>query len=200
MLEVALRVFAERGYRGASMDEIAEGVGVTKPMLYLYFGSKEALYEASIQAEGRAFRSELAQAVEGLESAEERLWAGIDACFRFVENHPSVTRIYQQELFGGGPLNAGVVAIRGQVIERVAALLARTAEEQGLSERRVAQAEWTACALVGAAESLADRWLNRREGTREQAALLLMNLVYVGLEDLLEGKIWRPAGTGAPAG
>ncbi|MGH3746792.1 MAG: helix-turn-helix domain-containing protein, partial [Micromonosporaceae bacterium] len=48
MLAVAEQVFAERGYRDASMDEIAGRVGVTKPMLYAYFGSKEGLLLATI--------------------------------------------------------------------------------------------------------------------------------------------------------
>ena len=47
MLAVAERVFAERGFRSASMDEIAELVGVTKPMLYAYFGSKDGLVHIS---------------------------------------------------------------------------------------------------------------------------------------------------------
>src|SRR2546425_13151993 len=48
MLDAAVAVFAERGYHGASMDEIAAGAGVTKPMVYSYFGSKEDLYLACI--------------------------------------------------------------------------------------------------------------------------------------------------------
>ena len=43
MLEIATEVFCERGYAGASMNEIATRCGVTKPMLYLYFDSKEKL-------------------------------------------------------------------------------------------------------------------------------------------------------------
>jgi AcrR family transcriptional regulator len=42
ILSVAEQVFAERGYHAASMDDIAEMVGVSKPMLYEYFGSKKA--------------------------------------------------------------------------------------------------------------------------------------------------------------
>ena len=46
MLDVAERVFAELGYDGASMDEIARGAGISKPMVYSYFGSKEGLQAA----------------------------------------------------------------------------------------------------------------------------------------------------------
>src|SRR2546426_4993440 len=52
MLDAAVAVFAERGYHGASMDEIAAGAGGTKPMVYSYFGSKEDLYLACIDHAG----------------------------------------------------------------------------------------------------------------------------------------------------
>ena len=41
---VAVEVFAERGYRGASMAEVAARAGVTKPVIYRHFGSKKDLY------------------------------------------------------------------------------------------------------------------------------------------------------------
>ncbi len=46
MLDVAAEVFGEQGYAGANMDEIAARCGVTKPMLYNYFGSKKGLFQA----------------------------------------------------------------------------------------------------------------------------------------------------------
>ena len=52
ILEVAGQVFAEGGYERASMDRIADQAGVSKPMLYAYFGSKEGLYVAYIERTG----------------------------------------------------------------------------------------------------------------------------------------------------
>ncbi len=49
MLAEARRIFAERGFGATSMDEIAEACGVTKPMVYAYFGSKQGLYLACIE-------------------------------------------------------------------------------------------------------------------------------------------------------
>ena len=46
MLETAHALFAERGYAEVTMDEVASAVGVTKPLLYNYFGNKERLYAA----------------------------------------------------------------------------------------------------------------------------------------------------------
>src|SRR5256885_15937811 len=52
MLDAAVAVFAERGYHGASMDEIAAGAGGAKPMVYSYFRAKEDLYLARIDHPG----------------------------------------------------------------------------------------------------------------------------------------------------
>lgn len=54
MLDAAVRVFGERGYRAASMDDIAELAGVSKPLVYLYLNSKEELFSACIQRESAA--------------------------------------------------------------------------------------------------------------------------------------------------
>ena len=65
MVAAAERLFSERGYHGVSMDEIAAASGISKPMLYDYFGSKEGLLLACVErARGRLFE-EIAAAVRG---------------------------------------------------------------------------------------------------------------------------------------
>ena len=60
ILESAHRVFSQKGYREATMDEIAEGLGLSKPALYRYYKSKEELFreilESYIQATAKALR------------------------------------------------------------------------------------------------------------------------------------------------
>ena len=60
ILDVAGAMFARAGYHSASMDEIAESAGVSKPMLYAYFGSKEGLYLAYIRRAGGELLERLA--------------------------------------------------------------------------------------------------------------------------------------------
>src|ERR687896_1903275 len=62
MVAAAQAVFAERGYHAASMDEIAERSGITKPMLYSYFGSKEALFVRCQRDSGEELRRILTEA------------------------------------------------------------------------------------------------------------------------------------------
>src|SRR2546423_13311000 len=80
MLEVAECVFSERGYHSASMGEIAEECGVTKPMLYAYFGSKEGLFAACGIPAGERLRARIAElACEPSATPDGQLWRGLVA-------------------------------------------------------------------------------------------------------------------------
>ena len=85
MLKAATRIFARRGYQDASMDDIAASCGVTKPMLYAYFDSKEGLLLACLDEGDKRLRAAISEAVEDAAGAEQRLWRGIRALFRFFE-------------------------------------------------------------------------------------------------------------------
>src|SRR5918997_6263133 len=79
MVAAAERLFSERGYHGVSMDAIAAASGISKPMLYEYFGSKEGLLLACVErARGRLFE-EIAAAVRQADTPEKALRAGIEA-------------------------------------------------------------------------------------------------------------------------
>lgn len=64
MMDAAVRTFGQRGYRAASMDEIAELAGVSKPLVYLYLNSKEELFTACIRRESKALVEAVQAAVE----------------------------------------------------------------------------------------------------------------------------------------
>lgn len=61
-MEAALRLFASRGYDGVGVQEIVEAVGLTKPTLYHYFGSKRGLLDAVLARHGEALCVALAKA------------------------------------------------------------------------------------------------------------------------------------------
>src|SRR5436305_9917049 len=84
MLDVAGRSFAARGFHAVSMDEIAEQAGISKPMLYHYFGSKEGLYVAYVRQQGDALLAGMRGAAELDESPAARLWAGTLAFLGYV--------------------------------------------------------------------------------------------------------------------
>src|SRR3954465_12240271 len=87
MLDVAEGVFAEQGYGAVSMEEIAERVGLSKPMLYEYFGSKEGLLLGGVRRARGELREVTERAVAAGGTPEEMLRRGYIAYFRFNEAH-----------------------------------------------------------------------------------------------------------------
>src|ERR687896_1804860 len=84
----AAGVFAERGYHGASIDEICRRCECTPPVLYDHFASKLDLHRRLLERT----RDELLQLwrenLAGDEPAEERIPRALDAWARYVEGHP----------------------------------------------------------------------------------------------------------------
>ena len=85
-LGAAHELFAERGYAAVTMDEIAAAVGVTKPLLYNYFGNKERLYIACMERAGDALTATVAEAVAASASPGDALGAGVHAFFAFLDS------------------------------------------------------------------------------------------------------------------
>ena len=195
MVEAASGLFAEHGFSGVSMDDIAKASGITKPMLYAYFDSKEGLFAACAQRAGEQLRDDLRQVSERRElPPDERLWVGVDRVFRFVEeNHDSWLLLYPDGALASGSLGSGAVAARDEMVSLLTQLFIRTAREQGLSEQAVAQVESIAHSLTAATIAAASRWAAHENEPRDIAALRLMNLLWMGCGALLEGKLWRPA-------
>jgi AcrR family transcriptional regulator len=197
MLDAAVRTFGQRGYMAASMDEIAELAGVSKPLVYLYLNSKEDLFTACIRREGKALTQAVRDGVRSGLPADRQLWDGLQAFFAHTAEHPHGWSIlHLQARTHGEPFAAEIAAMREELVAFVTHLIvvaARAAHrDPDLPEREVAG---LAEALVGAAESLA-AWANTTPGvTARQAAATLMNFAWAGLGNLMEGRPWSPPGT-----
>src|SRR3954447_9691450 len=85
-LAVARGLFAERGYAGVTMDEVAAEVGVTKPLLYNYFGNKEGLYAACMERAGDALSATIEASVASATTPQEAMRAGGHAFFSFLDS------------------------------------------------------------------------------------------------------------------
>ncbi|HTI25188.1 MAG TPA: helix-turn-helix domain-containing protein [Kutzneria sp.] len=177
MLAVAEEVFAERGYLAASMDEIAERVGVSKPMLYEYFGSKEGLLVGCIDKARTELREATEQAVIHADSPENMLRLGLLAFFRFIaERRQSYSLLRHEAAVTVPSAVEEIEAIRRQQTDLMVGWM-------GLALPAADPIELEAAAeiLVGSCERLA-QWCERRpEVTPERATDLLMAAVWTGL-------------------
>ncbi len=191
MLEVAGRVFAQRGFHAASMEEIAAGAGVSKPMIYNYFGSKEGLYFAYIELAGRRMLSRMLNAIQAAgERPEERLWAAALAFFGHVDDNRHEWSVLFGELAArGAPFSREVSATRARITRWAETLFDEVLESAGVSASRIGGTEPLAHAFVGAGESLANWWLDHPEESQLAMTARLMNVAWIGLGELLRGRV-----------
>ncbi|MEU6255356.1 TetR/AcrR family transcriptional regulator [Streptomyces sp. NPDC047043] len=199
MMDAAVRTFGQRGYMAASMDEIAELAGVSKPLVYLYLNSKEDLFTACIRREAKALVEAVRAGVRAELPADRQLWEGLRAFFTHTAQNPDGWAVLHLQARTREPFAAEVTAMREEIVAFVTQLIVVAAREAhrdpNLPEREVAG---LAEALVGAAESLA-AWANATPGvTARQAAATLMNFAWAGLGNLMEGRPWSPPVTTEP--
>lgn len=209
MLDAAVATFARQGYRAASMDEIAEQAGVSKPLVYLYLNSKEELFTACVEREANALAAAVRRGAEpGTEQAEmeqgaepeRRLEGGLRGFFTHTAGHPDGWAVlYQQTRTQGQPFAERLAAMRAEIVDVVSELISAVARGAGggreAAEREAAERDVAglAHALVGAAESLAD-WANRPPGrTPHQTTAILMDFAWPGLRFLPDATAARAA-------
>ncbi|CAM3323395.1 helix-turn-helix domain-containing protein [Kibdelosporangium persicum] len=183
MMTIAEAVFSERGYAATSMDEIADRVGVSKPMIYEYFGSKEGLLVACIRQVRTELREVTAQAVIGARSPEEALRNGLVSFFRFTDDHRrSWELLLRTETAVVGP--AAVAEIETARQEQIQLHIALFSAYMPNAEQRSLEA--AAEILVGACERLSVWYVRHDDVTPEEAAEHIMRMTWFGLRSELE--------------
>ncbi len=200
MLTAADEVFTAHGYRAASMDQIAVAAGITKPMLYAYFESKEHLFIACRRLHGRRLRKRILDAAEEKDvRPDRRLWQGLLAFFEYVDENRGSWTVFRPPGAGTAPgaLGEGTIAAENEAGDLLGRFFIDAAREAAIGEQAAEQAEPMGRILVGAAVGAVDWWLLHPEQPKELHVLRLMNMVWNGFEGLLEGKLWLPEGSGS---
>jgi AcrR family transcriptional regulator len=163
MLDAAGDAFAAHGFHGCSMDEIAAAAGITKPMLYRYFGSKEELYAAYLRLTGRELIEGVRAPATRDQSTYIRLRAGLIAFLTYVEEHRAGWTVLHGETTGPADATVAreVAELRGRIVRMLTTLFGDEA---------------FAHAFAGAAESLATWWVNQPEPRVDEAVATLMSM------------------------
>ena len=183
LLDVARRVFADRGFASASVEEIAARAGVSKPVVYEHFGGKDGVYSVVVQREIR----ELVGRIEAsLRPGHPRatIVDAVDTFLRYVEEEPDGFIVLMRDA-PIGPDSATLPSVLDEVARAVEKLLVVELKQRGY-ERRIAPV--LARCLVGMIAVPGQWWIQTGKRRREDVAEQIVNLAWNGLSGL------RPTG------
>jgi AcrR family transcriptional regulator len=192
IVQAATELFAERGYRGAAMDEVARRSGVSVPVLYEHFRSKQHLHRCLLERHFSELRAIWREHMVREDPPERRMRRAIDAWFAYVESHPYAWRMLFAETSGDPEVQAIHRAVAAQ---SRAALLPLLAQERGSTEiagsgdLEALDMVWEV--LRGVLQGLALWWYEHQHIPRERIVATAMNALWIGYERVLAGELWR---------
>jgi AcrR family transcriptional regulator len=163
MLDAGERIFGARGFRAASMDDIADASGITKAMLYQYFDSKEGLYEACVERARARLFDRLKEVAAAAPDPVARLRAVVRAYFDYLDEQ----RASWWLLYGDASMEA-VNEMRRRNAEVISGLIASDTAAGG-REVPHEDADFLGHLIVGAGEQVARWWLEHPELPKERA-------------------------------
>ncbi|SOJ52899.1 Fatty acid metabolism regulator protein [Mycobacterium simulans] len=177
MLDAAVQMFSVNGYHETSMDAIAGEAQISKPMLYLYYGSKEDLFGACLNREMSRFIDVLRAGIDLNQSPKDLLRNTIVSFLRYIDQNRASWIVMYTQAVSSQAFAQTVRQGREQIIELVAGLVRAGTR----SPRSDPEIEMMAVALVGAGEAVATR-LSAGDTDVDEAAELLINLFWLGLK------------------
>jgi AcrR family transcriptional regulator len=202
ILDAAAQVFADRGYEAATLDEIAEAAGISKPVIYDHFPSKKELHISLIESHGNALLEFMAERVGQAPTPAAQLAAGLGGLLEFVERDPYSWRLIFQEPSAADPeILAAHQEGQRRTTEAIAGFTAATpiVERPGDPVSREVTVELVAQMIKMAGHGVVVWWYEHRDVSRDQLLQVMMNVLWLGLQRLLEGDRWQGDGDARPS-
>ena len=178
LIEVGRGLFAERGFDGSAIEEVASRAAVSKPIVYEHFGGKEGLYTVVVDREVNLLLSMMREALTAGRPRELLEQAAI-TLLDYIEQHPDGFRILVRDSPIG--TSASFQSMIGDVATRVEGILADAFSRHGLDP---ATAPMYAQMLVGMVGTTGQWWLDTRQPDRHVVAAHIVNLAWNGLSGL----------------
>ena len=179
LIDVARSLFAERGYEGTAIEEVAQRAGVSKPVVYEHFGGKEGLYAVVVDREMTALLDGITSSLTN-NRYRSRVEQVVLALLTYVEERTDGFRIMTRD--SPASITAGTYSsLLNDPGNQGPPPLAADFSARGLDPEL---APLYAQALVGSVSMTAQWWLETREPKKEVVAAHLVNLVWNGLAHL----------------
>jgi AcrR family transcriptional regulator len=179
LLDVGRRLFAEKGFEGTSVEEIAAKAGVSKPVVYEHFGGKEGLYAVVVDRETQLLQDRLTAALADGHGRELLEKAAL-ALLEYIETSTDGFRILVRDspvAQSTGTFASLISDMAGQVEH----ILVDQFAARGFSQKL---APMYAQMLVGMVALTGQWWLDVRKPKRTEVAAHLVNLAWNGLANL----------------
>lgn len=175
LISIGRVVFAERGFDGASVEDIAARAGVSKPVVYEHFGGKEGLYAVVVDREMIRLERIITAALSRGRS-RVRVEQAVIALLTYVEEETDGFLILVRDLVPGQ--DQSYATLLNTAVGQVSHILGDSFERQGLDpEVAVLYGQ----ALVGMVSMTAQWWLDERQPAKEVVAAHIVNLCWNGL-------------------
>ncbi|MCW1958366.1 MAG: TetR/AcrR family transcriptional regulator [Mycobacterium sp.] len=179
LIDIARAIFAERGYDGTSVEEVAQRAGVSKPVVYEHFGGKEGLYAVVVDREMSALLDGVTASLTN-NQYRPRVEAVTLALLTYIEERTDGYRVLIRD--SPASLSPGTYStLFNDAVSQVASILAGDFSRRGLDPEL---APMYARALVGSVSMTAQWWMEAREPKKEVVAAHLVNLMWNGLTGL----------------
>jgi AcrR family transcriptional regulator len=185
MLDAAVQMFSVNGYHETSMDAIAAQAEISKPMLYLYYGSKEELFGACLDRELGRFVDTVRSDIDFSASPRELLRNAVVAFLSYIDTNRASWMVLYTQATSSQAFAHTVREGRDRIVDLVGGLLQSGTRNPGPDT----DFDMMAVALVGAGEAVATR-VSTGDTDVHEAAELMINLFWRGLKG-------RPADTQA---
>ena len=180
LLEISRSLFSLRGVDGTTIEEIATAAGVSKPVVYEHFGSKEALYMEVVTNEYRELLARITESLSGDDSSRVLLEKAALALLTYIEDSTEGFRILVRDAPPSQP-EGTYSTLLTKVTEQVEHILADEFEQRGFSAEDGAI---YAQMLVGMVAMTAQWWLDARNPDKRTVAAHVVNLAWYGLTGL----------------
>ncbi|HTM84616.1 MAG TPA: TetR/AcrR family transcriptional regulator [Mycobacterium sp.] len=177
MLDAAVAMFSINGYHETSMDVIAAKAEISKPMLYLYYGSKEELFGACLDRELHRFIEAVRADIDFDQGAKDLLATTINAFLHYIDANRASWIVLYTQATSSQTFAHTVREGRERIIELVTRLLQAGTRHPEPDE----DFEMMAVALVGAGEAVAAR-VSTGDADVAEAAALMTALFWRGLK------------------
>lgn len=179
LIEVGRRVFAERGYEAAYVEEIAERAKVSKPIVYEHFGGKEGLYAVIVDREMEHVVARITEAIS-TGSPRERLERAALAFLAYVREQPDGFAVLTRDA-PVASARGGMSGLLNDVAGRVSKIFAADFRKAGYDAKA---APIYAHALVGMVTFVGQWWTEARKPSVEEVSSHIAALAWMGLRHL----------------